>query len=369
MPPEELATPTTPEAPKAAPPAKRTVTVREMTSDNRRNGKAPPARRDAAVRALAKLHSQTEGKPSVAKAVAESISADVSGEPAAEPSAEAPAEAPLATEVLEEPAKGEPSPERARILKAREEAKKRAEEFDRKRAERRAAFEKSQQESKARAEIEQREAALRAQAQDIELAKADPFKFLEKSGKTPQELVKEAVNAGDPMVAINKELEALRKWKSETEDGIKKWREQEEQRALISKVESFERHYHEIAKAEPQKFATIRRYDPDYITQRCRILSQQVIRETGQWPGTYEGAPCTQEELLTIVQDQLLEKEAASAAETNAAKAPAAPRVGPKAAATITGSLSARTSAPGRALTRAERVERAKGMMRAGRRV
>ena len=118
-----------------------------------------------------------------------------------------------------------------------------------------------------------------------------------------------------------------------------------------------------MVKEKPADYPTLRRYSPDYVNQRCRIASQLVQKESGLLPGSYEGAPCTQAEILTYVQDQILTEEAAVAAAVSQAETP---RVAPKAAGTITGSLSTRSTASARKLSKADRIERAKGMMRAG---
>jgi hypothetical protein len=335
--------------------------VKVISAKNRPSGHngVPPGRRDAAVKAMGKLQAQVAKEtPGVAAPA---------GEDAQEAADSQGIESPLAADVLEGETEAPAiAPERQSVLDSRAESKKRIADFEAKKAERRAGFERAEAEKRAKADFDRREAELRARSELVDLADKDPYELLKKKGIAPSDLVKRAIDEGDPNAALLKRVEAAEAKLAEEARARETWSEQEKQRQFIAQVQAYEEKFFEPMKAAPAKFATVRRYAHDYVQQRCRKVAQDYYAEAGVYPGT-PGAGHSHEDILTHVQDLISQEEAAIEAAQAAPQAPGANRAGPKSpAATITGSLSARGSAPDRKLTREERTERAKGMMRAG---
>jgi hypothetical protein len=364
-------------------PSAKTISTKSLTAgrDASRPGKAPETRRAAAIKAMERVQNAVEGKParsartpssnsttagsSTASAVVQAALAgtEVEEEPGTA------IDAPLAADVLEDET---PEQRRARRVEARKASAQRMKDFEAKKAARRAEYEKLQAEAGHKRELEAREAALKDRLAEVELLAKDPLGVLEKRGVTPTKIVGMALEETDPKLLaeaqLRRELDTIRKRLEEDDKARDSWRKQQDEREFVAKVEAFEKPFLELPKQEPKKFAILRRYAPDYVQQRCRTIAQSIIKESGKWPGSGQDAPCSQADILLYVQDQLFHEEEALAAAADAPADKGARREGPKVAATLAGSLSARTSSQGaRRISREERKDRAKALIRLGR--
>lgn len=349
--------------PAPAKPSQKVVGINRAGQAPGREGKTAESRKEAAKGALEKLHNETIG-PTSAKAAAEQALG-----PEVDPNdidASNPAVNPLAAEVLGDAVKDPAAEAREARRKA---SADRIAKFERDRQARAAAHREVQERDRAKAELDAREAMLRSQVSDLQLAKEKPFDYLTKIGLPPQELVKRAVNDQDPQAQLQKQLEEIRTWKSEQEKQIQAWREEQEKQARYAKIEAFENVFTDTVKSNPADYPTLRRYSPNYVRQECRIVSQQILQETKQWPGDYPGAPCTQKEILHYVQDKIMQEESAAgvepAAKPSAGKAP--PREGLKPAATLSSSLNGTSRPHARRLSKDERKSRARELLRRAR--